>query len=395
MPWKETQALTERIDFVVKAKQGSASLSSLCREFGISRKTGYKWLGRYDRGSDLGALEDRSRRPRRSPNRTPEEIESRVVSLWRELGWGARKLRIELALEGLELSRSTIQRILDRRGLRLRSRSHRPALHRFERSAPNELVQMDFKGQYPLANGGYCFPLCLLDDHSRFNLGLFALTGTKADGVLGCLRHCFREYGVPESLLLDHGTPWWSPTNGHGLTRVSVWLIEQGVDLVFSGVGHPQTQGKIERFNRTLDETLTHWGRPTALSGFKTTFKRFRSIYNHRRPHEALDMKRPDQRYQPSPRPFRRHPQPWTYPSGVAVARLNKTGCLDYQSRRHFVCEALAHRDVGLVEFDGRLLVTYRQMQIREIDLSTGKTRPMVKSAAAKSATSFQVENHD
>lgn len=390
MPWKETDAMEERVRFVVRAARGEEALSALCREFGISRKTGYKWLHRYREVGSLRGLAERSRRPRSSPGRTPAVVEVRIEALWRAYGWGSRKLQWRLAREGVQLARSTIDRILDRRGLRATAHARsRTATRRFERSRPNELVQMDFKGEYRLRTGGWCYPLSLLDDHSRFNLGLFALPSQRTQGVQRSLITSFERYGVPESLLLDHGTPWWSPTNGHGLTQLSVWLIRQGIRLHFSAFRHPQTQGKVERFHRTLDETVRHWGRPETLPDFAATFEHFRSIYNHQRPHEALAMQPPARRYRPSPRPYQPEPPAWEYPEGTTVQRLNPAGCLKVAGRRYFVCESLAGEEVAWEGFDGKLLVTYRHMHVREIDLDSGRTRPLAEAVARPSSTSY------
>jgi transposase len=253
MPWLEIDVRNERIRFVVAALRGEESTSAVCRRFGISRKTGYKWLARYKSVGSLSELCEQSRRPRQNPRRSRDATEQRVLELRERYGWGSRKLQQLLVDEGVKLSRSTIDRILDRHGVARSSPHARPAPKRFERSQPNELVQMDFKGQYRLAPQGWCYPLSLLDDHSRFALALEGLESLHGSGVEATLRATFEREGVPRAMLMDHGAPWWSPANGHGLTEVSVFLIRQGVDLVHSGIAHPQTQGKVERFHRTLE----------------------------------------------------------------------------------------------------------------------------------------------
>ncbi len=289
MPWKVSDVMDQRIRFVARAVGGAESMAALCREFGIARVTGYKWLNRYREEGSFAALEDRSRRPRESPSRTAPEAEARVLRLRDRYGWGCRKLRALLQKEGTELAERTIHRILDRGG-RIHPRDRcRPALRRFEREAPNQLWQMDFKGWLP-AGSGQCHPLSLLDDHSRYLVGLWALRGTGLEGVGRSLEEAFRRCGVPEAMLMDHGTPWWSTTNGHGLTRLSVELIRQGVRLVWSGYGHPQTQGKVERFHGTLARELRHHGRPRRWSQWQPLFDRLRRRYNHVRPHEGIQM---------------------------------------------------------------------------------------------------------
>jgi transposase InsO family protein len=389
MPWKETVVKDQRIAFVVRAKQETWSISALCREFGISRKTGHKWLRRHAQEGSLSALEERSRRPTKSPRRTSSELEQRVVELRGQEGWGSRKLQWLLAQEHVHLARSTIDRILHREGLMDEREATYPATSRFERPLPNDLVQMDFKGEYQLADDSWCHPLSLIDDHSRFSLGLYALANQRGETVRQRLTEAFERYGVPTAMLVDHGCPWWSPTNGHGLTKLSVWLIRQGIQLHLSGIRHPQTQGKVERFHRTLDEAVVHWGKPETLLGFADLFAHFRSVYNKSRPHEALGMQTPASRYRSSPRPFQPEPPPWQYPEGSVVRKLNPAGCLCYRGHRYFVCEALAEEHVGCQTFADTLLITYRHMHVREINLETGRTRPIVEPLARPSKSSF------
>lgn len=380
MPWRKTNVKNERIRFVVRAEQKSRNMSALCGEFGISRKTGYKWLRRFHEGGNLDALDDLSRRPHNSPNRTCEAIEQRVEEVRRLTGWAGKKLQLVLAKEGIHLAASTIDRIIQRRNLTRDRKQGKKATQRFERSDPNELWQMDFKGEYPLNGKGYCCPLSVLDDHSRYNVGLFALSSKRTRGVQGSLVDCFERCGVPEAMLMDHGTPWWSNTNGHGLTKLSVFLIKQGIDLIYGAAYHPQTRGKVERFHRTLDETLSYVGMPVTIAGFSAAFTSISYTYNYQRPHESLDMQVPAERYTPSPRTYNPSPKPWIYPPGAQVYRLNSAGCLEYKGARYFVCEALAHEEICYQAFSDRLLVTYRHMHIREINLSTRRTRPLVQS---------------
>lgn len=377
MPWKRVAVQEQRMQFVIRAVSGKEALAALCREFGVSRPTGYLWRRRYEQAGSLTDLAEQSRRPHHSPRRTAAAIEQQVVELREQTGWGAKKLHVVLRDEqGVAIPVRTVHRILQRHEL-VAEDVHGPAPTRFERSAPNQLWQMDTKGKYPLRDGE-CHPLSVLDDHSRYAVGVYALRQLSTAQAYPCLVETFRRYGVPEAMLMDHGTLWWSPHNGWGLTRLSVRLIEQGIQLVYGRVAHPQTQGKVERFHRTLGAALRHRGVPLRLAEWPAVLAEIRHSYNHRRPHEALGMQRPVQRYQPSPRSYQERVRPWEYPPGSEVRRLHANGMLAVAGRRWFVCEALAGQCVRVEEFDGKLLVSYRHLYVREIDLRRRTSRPLV-----------------
>jgi len=383
MPWKAVSVMEARIEFVLRAQRKEAPIGRLCAEYGVSRQCGQLWLGRYRQSGSFTALAERSRRPQRSPTKTPEPLEDRVVALRREVGWGARKIGVLLAEEGWALPEWTIQRILKRRGLLGEPACRVQAVRRFERAEPNELAQLDFKGEYRVVEGR-CYPLSLLDDHSRYLLGLWALPSLKAEGVQGALEGLFRERGVPQALLLDRGVPWWSTSNGHGLTQLSVWLLDQDLELIHGRAYHPQTRGKVERFHRTLKERTAHEGLPETLAAWQAWARRFRTEYNERRPPEALGMRRPAQVYSAKNlRPYRAKPAAYDY-GGAQTRRLNALGCVRYGRRRYFVCEALAERWVRIDELDGLLLVTYRATTIREIDLRTGRSQAVVLPVSSR-----------
>ena len=381
MPWKRMDVSEQRMQFVIRAMSGRERLAVLCREFGISRPTGYLWRRRYQQAESLTVLAERSRRPRRSPTRTAEGKEQRVVELRQQTGWGAKKLRVLLEKEqGVELPVRTIHRIIERRGL-ISDAVHGPAPQRFERSAPNELWQMDSKGKYPLPDGE-CHPLSILDDHSRFAVGLYALSALRTEQAYPCIVETWQRYGVPQAMLMDRGSLWWSTSNGWGLTWLSVRLIEQGIRLVYGRVCHPQTQGKVERFHRTLGAAMRHQGVPERIGEWGPALDRFRQSYNQRRPHEALGMQRPADRYRSSPRAYQEKPAEWVYPEGSEVRRLNTQGSLVEGRQRWFVCKALEGQQVRLERFDHKLLVSYRHMYIREVDLRTGESRSLVVARA-------------
>ncbi|HKQ08242.1 MAG TPA: IS481 family transposase, partial [Blastocatellia bacterium] len=364
--------MDERVEFVLRARDGEETLAVLCREYGISRPTGYLWLQRYREVGSVNGLAEHSRRPLQSPRRTAAVIATAVLAVRDEKGWGGPKIAKVLARRGLAVAPATAQRILKRAGRVVKPEVNK-TWTRFAREQCNELAQMDFKGEYTLP-AEKCYPLSLLDDCSRYLHGLWPLNSTGGAGVKQSLEGQFREHGVPLSILVDHGTPWFSTTNAHGLTWVSVWLLKQGVVLRYSGVGHPQTQGKVERFHQTLKGRTKHRGAPTTMGEWERWAQEFRQEYNYERPHEALGMKTPGEVYQAvNLRIYQEQPRAWEYTGGM-VKRLNTQGLLYYRQQTYFVSEALATEYVRVDELDGKLLVTFRHMTVREIEVRTGRS---------------------
>lgn len=370
--------MEQKIAFITAVANGApGTMTERCRQFGISRKTGYKWLQRYRQEGGLPALAERSRRPRQSPRRTAEPLVERILALREPDGWGARKVAHLLWQEGWRVSQATVHRILRRAGEVHRLDQHTPALQRFERGQPNELLQVDFKG--PMGrSGARDEPLSILDDHSRYGLGLYALRDHHWERVRDCFIEVFLRCGKPRQMLMDHGTPWWANHNGWGLSRLAVFLIEQDIALIFGRVAHPQTQGKVERFHRTLARSMVRQGWPDRWEEWQPRYDGFLERYNQVRPHEALDMQTPAQRYQPSPRRYQAQVAGWVYPPALAVLRVDANGMIRWDRQRHFVCEALSHQLVAVEPIGGELLVRYRHMYIRQIDLPTGRTLPFI-----------------
>jgi transposase InsO family protein len=307
---------------------------------------------------------EKSRRPRHSPERTAEEIEQRVVQLRRQRpDWGAKKLRVLLQKEGVELPRITIHRILLRHDLVRREDRHRAAVRRFERGAPNELWQMDFKG--PMGWNAGTGPLSVLDDHSRYAIALAETGSTRAEAVRERLEEAFQRSGVPEAMLMDHGTPWWNMQAAAGWTWLTVWLMKQGMRLHFSGYRHPQTQGKVERFHGSLEAARSK--RPEATSE-QAWYDAFRREYNEERPHEALGMKTPAAVWQPSAKRYQAQPPEWEYEAGAEVRRLDQEGQLTIEGQRWGISRALAKQRVQLQRIAGRILVYYCRSLVRELD---------------------------
>jgi len=370
MPWKAESVMDQRVEFVLRAREGEETMAALCRDYGISRPTGYLWLHRYYEVGSVNGLAEHSRRPLHAAQRTAAEVEAAVLALRAKTNWGGPKIAKALERDGVRVAAATAQRILKRHGCVAPPRVQKTKL-RFAREQCNELAQMDFKGDYTLPRGK-CYPLSLLDDCSRYLHGLWPLRSTGGAGVKQSLEAYFREHGVPLSLLLDHGTPWFSTTNRQGLTWVSVWLLKQGVSLRYSGIRHPQTQGKVERFHQTLKRRTKHRGEPTTMSEWSAWAVEFRQEYNFERPHEALGNKTPGEVYQAvNLRAYQEQPREWEYSGGV-VKRLNSQGQLYYRQQIYFVSEALASERVRVDELDGKLLVTFRHLTVREINLRTG-----------------------
>ena len=371
MSWSVRSKLEARLEFVRRLQAG-AKMARLCREFEISRPTGYLWKRRYSEGGTVNSLYDRSHRPSHCPHKTEAELEELICELRGDYGWGGRKLSRILERKGLEVPVATINRIIKRNGLLVPEDCHAPAPRRFERDKPNELWQADFKG--PMGRGeARCEPLSVIDDHSRFVVGLRAVRSKRGVDVKRAFREIFDEYGVPDSLLLDHGVPWWSTSHFLGFSSFSVWLMKQDLKLVFGGFYHPQTQGKVERFNLSLGCSVRTKGTPTTFAQWYPLLRKIRQEFNLIRPHESLGMDTPAEHYTPSSKPFNPTPRPVQYPSGSVVVRLDSLGRFRYRNLRFFVSAALAGEYVRLVDIESSLVVFYRNTPVREI-LRTGKS---------------------
>ena len=370
MPWKQMEVREQRVEFVVRALRNVEPLTQLCREFGISRPTGYLWLARYREGG-VAAIEEHSRRPRHSPTRTGPELEARVVALRQVYpDWGARKLRVLLDRQGIELPSSTVHRVLLRHGLVRDEDRHRPALKRFEREQPNELWQMDFKGpkNWPKVSTA----LSVIDDHSRYLIVLKPTARPEGALVRRHLEQAFEECGLPEAMLMDHGIPWWNWQSCAGSTQLGLWLMRQGIRLCFAGVRHPQTQGKVERHHGSLERALVRRGAPT--EDHQQWLDDYRREHNHIRPHEALDMQTPASRWQPSPRRYHPNPPIWDYPQGAWTLKVDNHGTIDIHEQTYRIAKSLIGERVRIVPVDGRFLIYYCNTLIRELEPATRRS---------------------
>jgi transposase InsO family protein len=373
MPWKEVSAVEQREEFVMLALAEGSCRRDLCRRYEISPTTGYKWLERYAEQGREG-LVDRSRRPHASPRRTPEAIEAAVLALRdKHPAWGGRKLRRRLLDLGHQAvpSASTITAILHREGRldEAASAKHR-AFQRFEKAAPNELWQMDFKGHFALAQGR-CHPLSLIDDHSRFAPGLEACANEQDVTVRERLTKVFRRYGMPWRILVDNGAPWGDDLDSRH-TKLTVWLLRLGVAVSHGRPYHPQTQGKAERFHRSLAEEVLTRPTPKDLDECQRRFDAWRHVYNSERPHEALKLAVPLTRYRSSQRQFPEQMPPLDYDSTDIVRKVDANGRLSWNGRTFSVGKALKGLAVAIrptIE-DGRYNVCVGPHPLANIDLN-------------------------
>jgi transposase InsO family protein len=371
MAWGTVNVDDQRMRFVMCVSRAGTTLREACEEFQISRPTGYQWLRRYQAGGIAGVVE-KSRRPLNSPRQTAVEIEQRVVELRQQRpDWGARKLHVLLAREGIPLPVVTVHRILLRRGLVRPQDRFRTAVQRFQRGAANQLWQMDFKS--PVGWDAPVGPLSVLDDHSRYAIALARTGSTQGEPVKQRLIEAFERCGMPEEMLMDHGTPWWNMKAAAGWTWLTVWLMRQGIQLHFSGYRHPQTQGKIERFHGALGAAMKRRGMP-ASEEQQLWLDEFRQEYNHLRPHEALQMKTPAAVWSKSARPYQPHPSAWEYEAGAEVRKISTQGQLNAAGRRWEISRALVGEWVQLIRLDERILVYYCRSLVRELDLVTQRS---------------------
>lgn len=341
MPWKEMSAMRLRKEFVEVASKKGSNRRELMRRYSISPTTGYKWLKRYAEWGDAG-LVDQSRRPHHSPHRTGESVEGNVVALRDDHpAWGGRTIERRLKDLGHEEvpSASTITAIVRRNGRAVGAfQAPSKPWKRFEADAPNELWQMDFKGHFAMRSGR-CHPLTVLDDHSRFSLGLRACHDERTETVQQELEGIFRHYGLPERLLTDNGAPW----GGSGrdtYTKLAVWLIRLGIGLRHGRPRHPQTQGKDERFHRTLSAEVLHGESFVDIPQTQRRFDRWREVYNCERPHQALGLDTPASRYQVSWRRFPSTLPPIEYAPGDTVRKVQWNGEISLNGREYHVGRA-------------------------------------------------------
>ena len=349
-------------------------MTALCREFGISRKTGHKLFARY-KAHGLEALADRPRRPGRVANRLPVPIEATIVALRREHpNWGARKLRELVSRRlGPEVpvpARSTIHAVLDRHGLVEHARARRPraaGTPLCEPAAPNELWCCDFKGEFRLGNARLCYPLTVTDQASRYLLMVEALESTREAPVFTAFHRLFQERGLPLAIRSDNGVPFASRSL-YGLSRLSVWWLRLGIGIERITPGKPQQNGRHERMHLTLKQETT---RPAAANSLaqQARFDAFVEEFNAERPHEALAMRTPSELYTASLRSFAGLPE-LAYPFHDREIVASQSGAIALHGRAVFISSVFGGQRLGLREVDTDVwLVSFMHYDLGYIDL--------------------------
>lgn len=383
MPWMETDAVDQRLRLVVQAAQGMLSKAALCRRFGISRNTAYRWIERY-RQNPGAPLVDRSHAPLTAPHALSSDVITAILGMKaRYPTWGPRKILARLRQDGCALNlpaASTAGRLLSEHGL------VRPRRQRHKRvyatsgalapvSEPNGTWCMDFKGQFELRRDGLCYPLTITDAFSRYLLCCEALPGTGEGAARKAVERCFRTYGLPETVRTDNGTPFSTNTLS-GLSSLAVWWVRLGIKPERIEVGRPDQNGRHERMHRTLKEDVV--AQPAAtFCEQQRAFDRYRVVFNNERPHQALADATPATLYRPSARQYPRRLPELEYPSHYFERRVDSGGVLNWLSKRVYLSTCLAREIVGIEERpDGLWTVHFGHLQLGVLDSAGTLTAP-------------------
>lgn len=364
MPWNHKTKMSLRTEFVTLASKPNANISQLCRRFGISRPTGYKWLHRW-KSDGIKGLVDQSRQPHQSANQTPLAIEQLVIDARNtHQNWGGRKIKRwladEITRDNIDIdaeqipAASTITAILKRHDLLdpPETPSRKGPWKHFEYPYPNDLWQIDFKGEFALKDDSLCFPLTIVDDHSRYSIAVQACGNQRGETVQPHLKDCFRRYGLPNAILCDNGNPWGRPSRWSDgrpyYTKLNAWMIRLGITLIHSTPGRPQGKGKNERFNRTLQAEVLRYDWFDTLSHAQARFDQWRDEYNCERPHESLNMDVPATRYKVSTRPYPEHLHPIKYGPDDRVRTVSSRGKISFKNKEYRIGKAFIGQPIAL-----------------------------------------------
>jgi len=370
MPWKEKAVKELRTEFITEVLRKEKTMSQLCREYEITRRTGYKWLERAQNGEELSDKKQRSgSHPKKTSAATEELIlEARI----QHPAWGARKLKRYLENQGhIGLpAQSTICEILKRNGMITpeESAAHTP-YKRFEKEKPNDMWQTDFKGDFGLLDSTRCHPLTVLDDCTRFSICLEAKDNQRGEGVFASFRRLFDEYGLPGSILCDNGSPWGDSKVG-GITQFDVWMMRLGILPIHSRPRHPQTLGKDERFHRTLKNEVLKREIFKDISAAQRRFDSWRHEYNYERPHNALNLDTPSKRYRRSKRSMPLELKEPEYDERKNLRKVNYKGYISIQSQRYYLSEAFIGKYLEVEAISGtEIALFYGKFRVAKIDL--------------------------
>ena len=377
MPWRECCTVDERLRFVARLLEGE-KMAGLCREFDISRKTGYKIFSRYKLCGAEG-LTDRSRRPYRQGNRLPFVLERRIVGLKHEhSSWGAPKIREKLRRLDLGISLpaiSTVHAVLDRHGLVSRGRKPRYHAQGTGLSVPtraNDLWCADYKGEFMLSDRRYCYPLTITDFASRYLLCCEALESTREEYAFSGFERVFKDFGLPVAIRSDNGVPFASRSAFFGLSKLSVWWLRLGIGIERIKPGKPQQNGRHERMHLTLKKEAT---RPAGRNFLQqqAKFDRFVHEYNFERPHQAIGMKYPAELYSASPRPYQGLPE-LEYPFHDRTVIVTACGRICLGRRKINLSHVFAGQKIGIREVANLIwLVTFMHYDLGFFDHETGR----------------------
>ncbi len=372
MPWREESIMSLKEDFITRALAKEESFTKLCQEYRITRKTGYKLVKRYQE-EGLAGLEPRSKKPLSSPYKTDPEIEEAIVNLrLKQPTWGARKLLKYLRNQGINNlpAASTATTILKRYNLiTIEESLKRQKLIRFEREQPNDLWQMDFKGKFQLLTKQSCYPLTIIDDYSRFSLSIKACANEQHLTAKKQLIHVFDNYGLPDQINVDNGNPWGN-SKLLPYTALTVWLMQLGIRVTHSRPGHPQTNGKCERFHRTLKSDLISRHPMRTFSHAQKLFDEWRRHYNHERPHEGIGMEVPMNRYVASIKQMPSKLPLIEYSDDAILRRARGNGYIQYKSNEYLVGEAFKGSLIEIKhnEIDRSIELYFGQFKIYSYD---------------------------